>query len=591
MTETLAPPEKVQSPPEHLRSKLKLPLSEMRKADAPQPHQSTSPRSSARSSSATRGGYQLRGLRASTTGAGSPHTPQSGPVGHKVPVSARSSYSAGEGSLSSRRSVDSRPWSYSHGADRPGTERTPASRRLATPSPASHRTASTRAGGPTPRREHSTPRGGLVPERVYNELSAQLKETAGELRHYTEQYDAQAAKLESQATEIGRLGEQLAEARRCVEEQQLQLGALQAELSCKGQEADEWQSKATALQSEGANLRSTIELSSTTRDVTNRVLLDMSERAMHVEAERLRLEELMEQLVLEMETVMRQRDEEVASMRQSHVTQAQQIQEACGQEVACKLRALEAMLELRNSELARSRQHEAALADKVKQMEHKIANGELPSLGSSIFTFDDDSTELLCDSSSVEEQLEAALQGGQDGLETHRATNRRELIAKLQEQLKAKEQCIEVLKSREQGWMEQLRGMSERRTQLEIDLAKSLRDRKEGRGELEALRAEKAALEQRVAESTAQSAPALAAEPQPPRTSDVSPVAPTRARKRVLGAIALPATMLVGGVLGAVLGRGGRQGARPIVPAPPSGAAPLMARAGEVTWRQPGMAS
>lgn len=86
---------------------------------------------------------------------------------------------------------------------------------------------------------------------------------------------------------------------------------------------------------------------------------------MHVEAERLRLEELMEQLVLEMETVMRQRDEEVASMRQSHVTQAQQIQEACGQEVACKLRALEAMLELRNSELARSRQHEAALADKV----------------------------------------------------------------------------------------------------------------------------------------------------------------------------------------------------------------------------------
>lgn len=76
---------------------------------------------------------------------------------------------------------------------------------------------------------------------------AQLKETAGELRHYTEQYDAQAAKLESQATEIGRLGEQLAEARRCVEEQQLQLGALQAELSCKGQEADEWQSKVPYL--------------------------------------------------------------------------------------------------------------------------------------------------------------------------------------------------------------------------------------------------------------------------------------------------------------------------------------------------------
>lgn len=52
--------------------------------------------------------------------------------------------------------------------------------------------------------------------------------------------------------------------------------------------------------------------------------------------------------------------------------------------------------------------HHRAL--QVKQMEHKIANGELPSLGSSIFTFDDDSTELLCDSSSVEEQLEAALQ-------------------------------------------------------------------------------------------------------------------------------------------------------------------------------------
>lgn len=64
-------------------------------------------------------------------------------------------------------------------------------------------------------------------------------------------------------------------------------------------------------------------------------------------------------------------------------------------------------------------------------------------------------------------------------------------------------------------------------------------------------------------------------------------------RRRVFGAAMLPVTMVVGGLLGAVLGRR-RGGASPLAAAGPvllqAAAAPL-ARAGEVTWNQQPSAS
>jgi len=548
----------------------------MKKLPAPSP--SLSPRSS----SASRGPFRLQGIRASTNNMSSP-------------VSARTygatptrSGAEPSGSVSSRRSVDSRHWSYSRGdsveaggRERGVAERTPTSKRYS-PSPA-QRTPGTRSSIPTPRRELSTPRG-LIPERVYNELAAQLKEANEELSQYSQASEGQRAKISSQAAQIERMSGELVEVKQHFAGQQRELTALREEVEEKDKEATEWRTKALALQFEGAHLRSTIDISSTTRDVTNKVLLDMSERAMHVEAERLRLEEMMEQLVMEMEAVMRQRDEELASMRQDNVTQAHQIQDACQQEQECKMRALEAMVELRVSELATSRRNEAQLVERVRAMEAKIASGELPSLGS--IGYEEDSSESV-----IEEDEVAMASALSAGLETHRGMNRRELIAKLQDQLRAKDLCIEVLKGREQSWIQQLNSVSERRTQLEIDLTKSLRERKDSSCEAEALKAEREQLERKAAEKTEQ-ASEMAAQLQQmeAKCADLA-LATRRPRKRVLGAVVLPVTAVIGGVLGAVLGRkndgpGPLPSSRPV----PQVATSPLARTGEVTWRQQGSA-
>jgi len=237
-------------------------------------------------------------------------------------------------------------------------------------------------------------------------------------------------------------------------EREEELVKLQKQLEAAKQEVDEWKFQALSLQEQGADLKSTADVSSTTRDVTSKVLLELSERAMHLEAERLQMHEMMEQLSVEVEDELRKRDDEVASLRQANAEQISNIEAACKQEYECKLNTLQATLRLRESELVRLTQSETYLNERVRSLERRRSPRSSISLDD--FLEWDDSA---CMSEAVK-----------DGW----GTMRRELIASLRAQLEAKDQHIVSLKEREQSWADQMTWASRRRTDLETELNKAI---------------------------------------------------------------------------------------------------------------------
>eukprot|EP00193_Tetraselmis_chui_P000175 CAMPEP_0177760878 /NCGR_PEP_ID=MMETSP0491_2-20121128/5505_1 /TAXON_ID=63592 /ORGANISM="Tetraselmis chuii, Strain PLY429" /LENGTH=401 /DNA_ID=CAMNT_0019276813 /DNA_START=161 /DNA_END=1366 /DNA_ORIENTATION=+ len=126
---------------------------------------------------------------------------------------------------------------------------------------------------------------------------------------------------ETQAAQIRLLSKDLAEAKQKILRQQRELDVLKAELEQTAEEAGEWQIQALTLENEYHSLSSAFETFSTTRDVKDKVLLDMGERVMQVET-------MMAELVAETEAVLHERDAEVAGVREASVREAQRLEEA-----------------------------------------------------------------------------------------------------------------------------------------------------------------------------------------------------------------------------------------------------------------------
>jgi len=244
---------------------------------------------------------------------------------------------------------------------------------------------------------------------------------------------------ETQAAQIRLLSKDLAEMKQKILRQQRELDALKAELEQTAEEAGEWQIQALTLENEYHSLSSAFETFSTTRDVKDKVLLDMGERVMQVET-------MMAELVAETEAVLHERDAEVAGVREASVREAQRLEEA----------------------------------------------------------------------------MRDAARGGVEDKEEEGGA---ELMAALREQVSLQERCLEVLRSRERSWVEQLEAVSARRTAVEVKLTEALCRR----------------------------APTTDSDEESMALSTEVVVKGKSRRNRLLRAAKFPLALLVGGVMGAIL--------------------------------------
>jgi len=295
-------------------------------------------------------------------------------------------------------------------------------------------------------------------------LAAALAESDHHLKLKEADFESLSGQVRSLTAELADRQWQLSEQQKASKELAKQRSQVQTEM-------EEWKAAATALQEQGDDLRSSISISSTTRDVTSKVLLDMSGRAMQMEAERLQMQEMMQTLTTEVEDLLQKRDEEVAALRQESAEQMRKIEAACKEEYECELKTLQATLRLRESELSRVLQHEAYLQEKVKCYERRLAaNGDAVSndyqgLRGSI-SMSEDSLDSLFDQMT-------GMDGGapqyQDG---SRRANKVQVVSSLEEQLDSKDKMISTLREREQSWVDNLAAISEERTALKAELSR-----------------------------------------------------------------------------------------------------------------------